>query len=1044
MKPFLRNASPPLPLSQRRLALFTLNALFALGVLLASPAFAQSTISGKVTSSEDNAPLPGVSILIKGSQTGTTTDVDGSFNLQAIPSDVLVFSFIGYATQELPVNQQTTFNITMATDLQQLSEVVVVGYGTVKKTDLTGAVGLVDNKQLTQRGAVNVMDAMQGQVAGVDVSNSTGRAGSGFNIQIRGVQSFKGGQPLYVVDGVIMPEGISFLNPQDIERIDILKDASSAAIYGSRGAYGVVLVTTKGGASVKDQAVISYDGYVGVRQAARLPKFMDGDTWWNWRQDSFISDALVRNQAIPANPGYNSTGPELQRRLDEQDYTDWPSLMIQDGFQSNHWLSFSGRGDKMAYTFGAGYQDEKGNIANEEYKRYNFKASIDHTLNKYWSAGANLSLSFEDQNYGSPSAMLEAFRMNPIMSPYDVETGQLIVSPGKDEIADQPGKYHIDFTSSVNPLIDQQKTLQEGHATYAIGNVYLQYSPISWLKFKTTISPRYTSRSRGQFLGRDSEGRVGGLPYAQRQLNESYSYIWDNQITATKAFNNHNFDFIGLFSSNYFVNEMTFVAQDNMDPSAKGYYSIGATGDKTKVTSNSDYSKETLLSFAARLNYAFKDKYLVTLTSRWDGASVLAEGNKWASFPSAAIGWKLSEESFLANSSVVDNLKLRASYGFTGNKVIDPYMTMATASTPTFYDYGGTLASGIRPDLIANKNLTWERTSEVNLGLDYSFFKGRVGGTIDVYNKVSKDLIVSRQLPMESGWQTVYQNIGEVVNKGVEVSLTTVNVSNSNLEWSTTFNFAKNNNEVTKVYEGTDIIYVVLNNGAGDGYNADDVIMKGHPLGSYYNWKADGVWQAGETAAATYGQLEGQGRVVDYDGNGVINQDDKRIIGSVLPKWTGGFNSTLTYKGFDFSFSVIARQGMTAYSPFHAEFTNHEDRGRSKLDIDWYMQSNPVTQARVSNEYPQPKNAGIYWRTYSVGYYRDASFVKVKNITLGYTFTQPFVDKVGLKNLRLYGNVTNPFVFTDYDGFDPEWATASYANGGMSFTTYQLGVNAKF
>jgi len=1018
--------------------------LTLLGSSFCFTASAQSTVQGKILSGEDQSALPGVSIIVKGTQTGTTSDADGSFALKATPSDVLVFSFIGYATQEIAVNDQTSFSITMSPDLQQLSEVVVVGYGTVKKTDLTGAVGLMDNEQLTKRGTTNPMEAMQGQVAGVDISTSTGRAGSGFNIQIRGVQSFKGGQPLYVVDGVIMPEGIGFLNPQDIERIDILKDASSAAIYGSRGAYGVVLVTTKGGANVKEQAVISYDGYVGVRQAARLPKFMDGDTWWNWRQDSFISDALVRNQPIPANPGYNSTGPELQRRLDEKDYTDWPSMLIQDGYQSNHWLSFSGRTEKMGYTFGAGYQDEQGNIANEDYKRYNFKASIDHNLSKHWAAGANMTLSFEDQNFGSPNSMLEAFRMNPIMSPYDVETGELVLSPGKDEIAGQPGKYHIDFTSSVNPLLDQQKASQDGHATTMIGNVFLQYAPLSWLKVKTTMSPRYTSRSRGQFLGRDSEGRVGGLPYAQRQLNEAYSYIWDNQVTVNKSINDHNFDFTGLFSTNYFVNEMTFVAQDAMDVSAKGYYSIGATGDKTKVTSNSDYSKETLMSFAGRLNYSFKDKYLLTLTSRWDGASVLAEGNKWASFPSAAVGWKLSEESFLSDVNFIDNLKLRASYGFTGNKVIDPYMTMATASTPTFYDFGGTGASGIRPDVIANKNLTWEKTSEINVGLDYSFFKGRVSGSVDVYDKVSKDLIVSRQLPMESGWQTVYQNIGEVENKGIELALNTVNISTANLEWTTSFNFAKNNNEVTGVYDGTDIIYVVVNNGVGDGYNADDVIMKGHPVGSYYNWVADGVWQAGDTEAKTYGQLEGQGRVVDFDGNGVIDQSDKRVVGSVQPKWTGGFNSTLVYKGFDFSFSVIAREGMTSYSPFHAEFTNHEDRGRQKLDINWYMQSNAVTPSRVSNEYPQPKNAGIYWRTYSVGYYRDNSFVKVKNITLGYTFNQSWIDKVGLKTLRLYGNVTNPFVFTDYDGFDPEWATASYANGGMSFITYQLGINAKF
>jgi len=1033
-------ASPPGKPRSRFSGLKVTSLSVILGLCFSVSVFAQNVVTGKVTSSDDGAPLPGVSVLIKGTTKGTATDTDGVFSIAASSGDVLVFSFIGYAAQEASVGSQTSINIILAPDLQELAEVVVVGYGTVKKTDLTGSVGLVDNEQLVKRGTVGAVEAMQGQVAGVDISSSNGRPGSNFNIQIRGVQSVQGGQPLYVVDGVIMPEGIGFLNPQDIERVDILKDASSAAIYGSRGAYGVVLVTTKAGSNVKQKAVISYDGFVGVRKAARLPDFMDGDTWWNWRQDSYISDAIVRGQAIPANPGYNSTGPELQRRLDEKDYTDWADLLIQDGRQSNHWVSLAGRSEKIGYTFGAGYQDEEGNVGGEKYKRYNFKTSVDHVLNEHWSAGLNFNLAFEQQDKGSPNTMLQAFRMNPVMSPYDVETGALIVSPGKDEIAGQPGKYHVDFTSSVNPLVDQKNAYQEASATYAIGNIFLQYSPVSWINVRTTLSPRFTSKVEGQYLGRDSEGRVGGQPYAQRQDNRSYSYIWDNQITATKSFNDHGFTFMGLYSTNYFVDEMTFVAQNNMDVSAKSYYNIGQTGDLTKVTSRSDYSKETLMSFAARLNYAYKDKYLVTLTSRWDGASVLSEGNKWASFPSAAIGWKISEESFMSDVNFVDNLKLRASYGFTGNKVVAPYSTMATASTGTYYDFGGTGANGIRPDGIANQDLTWERTGEVSVGLDYSILQGRVLGSVDVYNKKSKDLIIRRQMPYESGYPDVYQNIGEMVNKGVEVSLTTVNVSTGDLEWTTTLNFAKNNNEVTKLYEGTDMIL----ESRGDGYNPDDVIQVGQPMGSYYNWVTDGVWQAGDTEAATYGQREGQGRVVDYDNNDVIDADDKRFIGSNLPDWTGGFNSTLTYKGFDFSFSVVARQGMTYYSPFHAEFTNHEDRGRAKLDIDWYMQDNPHTESRATNFYPQPKNAGIYWRTYAVGYYRDASFVKIKNITLGYTIPNQLLERTGITHLRVYGNVLNPFVFTEYDGFDPEWAGATFANGGMSSITYQFGVNLKF
>ncbi|MEO7990310.1 MAG: TonB-dependent receptor [Chryseolinea sp.] len=998
-------------------------------------------ITGKISGADDGAPLPGVTVLQKGTNNGTSADSDGQYSIKVNdPNGTLVFTFIGYAAEEVLINGRTTVDVSLTPDIKELSEIVVVGYGTVKKKDLTGSVGLVDSEQLTKRGALNPMEAMQGQIAGVDISNTNGRAGSGFNIQIRGVQSIAGGQPLYVVDGVIVPEGIGFLNPQDIERIDVLKDASSTAIYGSRGAYGVVLVTTKSGASVNQKAVISYDGYVGVRKAARLPEFMDGTKWWNWRQDSFISDALVKGQAVPANPGYNGTGGELQRRLDEKDFTDWPSLMIQDGKQSNHWVSLSGRGDKMGYTFGVGYQEEEGNISKEKYRRYNFKVSIDHKLNDHWSGGAGMNLSLAQQDKGSPSAMLDAFRMNPIMSPYDTETGQLIVLPGKDEIAAQPGKYHVDFTSSVNPIIDQKNAFQESSTTYAIGNVYLQYAPITWLTFKTTFAPRFTMKREGQFLGRDSEGRVGGQPYAQLQNNEAFSYVWDNQVTANKTFGQHNFNLMGLYSTNLFVNDQSFISQDKMDISAKSYYNIGTAGDLTQVKSSSDYSKETILSFATRLNYSFKDKYLVTLTSRWDGASVLAEGKKWESFPSAAIGWKISQESFLSSAKFVNDLKLRLSYGFTGNKVVSPYSTQATASTGTYYDFGGAGANGIRPDGIANKDLTWERTGELDLGLDFSLFEARVFGSVDLYNKVSKDLILERQLPLESGYTKVFQNIGEVTNKGVEVTLTTVNVSTDALTWTTSFNFAKNNNEVTSLYGGTNTIYELRN----DGYNSDDAIIKGESLGSYYNWVADGVWQAGDTKAATYNQLEGQGRVVDFDTNGKIEDSDKRVIGSSLPKWTGGFNSTLTYKGFDLSLAIIARQGMTVYSPFHAEFTNHEDRGRAKLDIDWYMQDNDVTETRTTNFYPQPKNAGVYWRSYSVGYYRDASFVKVKNITLGYTIPSSIISKTGITNLRVYANVINPFVFTDYDGFDPEWASSTFANGGMSFTTYQFGVNLKF
>ncbi|QEC53779.1 SusC/RagA family TonB-linked outer membrane protein [Anseongella ginsenosidimutans] len=932
-------------------------------------------------------------------------------------------------------------DIQLAADVQSLDEVVVVGYGTVRKKDLTGAVAVVDNEQLNRRGALNPVEAMQGQVAGVDISNSSGRAGAGFDIRIRGQQSIQGGRdPLYVVDGVIT-DGIEFLNPQDIARVDILKDASSAAIYGSRGAYGVVLVTTKQGADVNRKAVISYDGYMGVRNVARMPEFMSGDKWMNWRQDAYISEAITRGNPVPEAPGFNTQSDEMQRRLDENDFTDWPSLVTQNGSQANHWVSLSGMSNNTGYTFGVGYQQEEGNVINEKYQRYNFKASIDQQLNEKWSGGINLNLALADYEAGAPNAMVNAFRMNPLMSPYNTEDGELIVQPGKDLVDGTSSNYHINFTSSVNPLVDMANASQETRTYYAIGNVFLQYVPLEGLSLKTTFSPRYKLDKYGQFLGTDSEGRVGGQPGGEIENTESFSYIWDNQVTYNKTAGEHSFNAMGLVSMNMFRDEVSFMSQDRMDMSAKSYHNVGSGGDLTTLQVDGDYARETILSFALRLNYSYMDKYLLTVSNRWDGASVLADGNKWESFPSAALGWKLSEEAFLENAGFIDDMKLRLSYGFTGNKVIGPYETQARASTPTYYDFGGTPMGGIRPTGIANRHLTWERTGELNAGLDFSFFKYRLSGSVDVYNKVSKKLILSRQLPFEAGYGVIPQNIGEVVNKGVEVGLTSVNISTPDLTWSTSINFARNNNEVTALYEDTDEIFQEL----GDGYDADDIVRVGFPLNSYYNWAADGVWQAAEAEeAAAFGQSEGQGRVRDLNGDGSITEADKTIIGTKMPDWTGGLSTTLTFKAFDLSVALIARQGMFVYSPFHAEFTNHEDRGRSKLDIDWYMQENPVTSARTSGMYPQPKNAGIYWKDSRVGYYRDASFLKVKNITLGYNFPSDMLERAGIGSLRVYANVLNPFVFTEYDGFDPEWADASLSSGGVSFVTYQVGVNLKF
>jgi len=1004
------------------------------------------SVSGVVTDATDGSPLPGVNVLVKGTNVGTTTDAAGAYKL-VVPDDnsVLIFSFIGYITQEVTVNARSTVDVVLKADAKELSEVVVVGYGEVKKTDLTGSVATLDPEQITKRGSLSALEGMQGQATGVDISNSSGRPGANFKIQIRGQQSLSGGQPLYVVDGVIT-DGIDFLNPQDIERIDILKDASSTAIYGSRGAYGVVLVTTKRGSSVKQKAVISYDGYYGIRHAARLPHFMPGDKWWEYRQDAFLTGVLQAGTAYDstsitnmANNAANKT--EVARRVAEKDFTNWPSLLIRDGRQMNHWITISGMSDnKMGYTVGVGYQEEQGNVINEDYKRYNFKASINHTLNDHWKAGTSINLAIVDQQAGSNNAIVDAFRMSPVLKPYLTDNPtQLAIQPGKD-------LPYVDQTSSVNPLVDMANASNNTRAFNAIGNVYLEYSPLRWLSVKTTFQPRFKYNKNGVFNGTNSEGKVGVLPDATVTQLESFSYVWDNQVSATKSINDHHFNLMGLYSTNLFRDE-TLNASSTLLPYNSNIYNLG-TADPTNQRNGSFFKRSTILSYAIRLNYSWRDKYLLTVSNRWDGSSVLAAGHKWASFPSAAVAWKLSEENFLSSVSAINNLKVRVSYGLTGNNQnVQPYDTQLTASTNTLYDFGGTGASGYGPGPIVSKQLSWEKVREVDAGLDFSFFNARISGSFDFYNKLTNGIILNRYLPLETGGYYdpakysgpyVRDNIGKVRNKGIEVALTTVNVQTDNVMWSTTFNFSRNRNSI-----------VDLGGITSDPANGWFV---GQPVTVNYNYVFDGIWQESERdQAKTYGQLPGQARVKDFDGNGVIDPNDRRILGTPMPSWIGGVSTTLNVKNFDFAASLYTRQGVQVYSYFHEEFLNFEDRGRAKLDVTWYMPDNNVTPGHASNEYPQPKNGGVYWNTSHVGFYKDASFVKIKNITLGYTIPKAMLERAKISSLRVYVNVLNPFTFTKYTGFDPEWADATYApstanpvSGGMSSIVYQFGANLKF
>jgi TonB-linked SusC/RagA family outer membrane protein len=1007
------------------------------------------SVTGVVKDGTTNDPLPGVTVQLKGTTTGASTNADGTYAL-SVPNGqaTLIFSYVGYTVQEVPVNNRTVVNVALLTDAKALEEVVVVGYGTQKKGDVTVAVASVAGEAIAERGTVNPLQAVQGQVAGVDISAGTGRAGTGYNIQIRGQNSLAGGSPLFVVDGVIVPD-INFLNPQDIAKMDVLKDAASTAIYGSRGSNGVVIVTTKQGSTVKGTATISYDGYTGIRRNVRMPDFMTGDELWEYRQNSYIVPELIAGNNPTSIGVAGADNPTIAARVANKQYTNWRDLVLQNGTQNNHWLTISGTSsNNIQYVLGAGYQNEKGTLVNEAFDRYNFKASVDHKLSDRWGAGASFNFSLAEQERGSDLAVTNAFRMSPLFSPYD-ENGNLVFRPGQIPV---PGTNSVtSITSSVNPILDNQNSENNTRRSFGVGNIYLQYSPLSWLDLRSSLSPRITFERNGRFWGSQTESRGGLQPAAELRNQESFSYILDNLITARKGFQDHSFTFTGLHSIQQERYESSFSRVTNL-PFNSSFYNLGTAATRENIAS--DFSKISLISYMARVNYSFKDKYLVTVAARWDGSSKLAPGQKWSSFPSASLAWRLSEESFLKGIAVINDLKLRLSAGVAGNNNnINAYGTQMNLSSPTFYDYNGVLALGYTPNRLPNADLTWERTREYDLGLDYGVLGGRISGSIDVYDKLSNGIIMDRDVAMENGWVSIRDNVGSVSNRGIELSLRTINVSTDRFTWSTTFNFARNKNAIEELLDQKIDL-------PGNAW------FIGKPINVNYTYVYDGVWQESERdRALLYKQLPGQAKVKDLDNNGLFNNADRAIIGQRDPKWTGGFSTQLTYLGFDFTASLFARQGQQVYSPFHAEFTNLTDRGRNKLDMNYYMPANNITPARQSNEYPMPGRPGDYWAL--VGYYKDASFVKVQNLSLGYNLPTGLLERIRLKNLRVYANVLNPFVFTDYDGFDPESAsgiennqgsitpvnnggtvnnspTGSLNNTGVSTVTYQFGVNLKF
>ena len=1083
-------------------------------------AYAQKTITGAIVDSTDE-PLIGANVLVKGTTNGTITDFDGKFTLKDVtPSDILVCSYIGYLTEEVKVGDRTSFKIVMKDDSKALDEVVVVGYGQMKKSDLTGSVASVRTEDITKKGTTSALEALQGAMPGVSITQNSSRAGGGFDIEIRGKSTLgSNNSPLYVVDGIIT-DNIDFLNPQDIERIDVLKDASSTAIYGSRATNGVVMVTTK---SAKEQGgglnapIISFEGYYGIKKAARMPDFMNGTEFAQFRHYRYLN-AMDDEGNFPSNyynaqnkwgmtngnyttayltAGGSYTGASyIKDVIANGQETNWRDEVLRTASQQNYYLSASGGSDVVSYHFGIGYQNEEGIYRKDDMKRYNFKGTIDAKINKYISTGISFNAANTINSTVDNVAVREAFRLNNLCRAYDDE-GKLIQQPGT---ATYLGTGSAQFTSTWNPLLDFENSDYNTRAWQALANFYVEVRPYKGLSVRSTFSPSYYNERAGEFEGSATAARSNADSRASVVNLTKFSWTWDNMVNYNINFGKNTINAMGLISSSKFDQEKyTQIAYGV--PQASKWYNM-ELASSTTYTSASAYTEWSMLSYAARLNYSYGGKYMATATVRWDGSSRFADGNRWGSFPSAALAWRISEEEFMKNTSTwLSNLKLRASYGKTGNNYTEGtnYPTSVIVEGGTLY-YGfadGTGNAVYYPSGIVNRKLSWETTSEWNAGIDFGFINNRISGGIDVYKKVSKDLLMNRQLTYEAGGLTVIDNIGKVKNVGVELNLQTINVQTKDWTWVTSFTFAHNKNEILEV------------NG-GKVSDIENSWFVGESINSLYNYEWTGIvndksmtvpnhqiatdkgFTPGQQVTsrdyyfACYGWGEGMPIIKDVNGDGVLDQSDKSIIGKSNPSWTGSIGSSLSFKGWEFSFNIYTKQNYKIYSPFLNQYTAYGDRGMQHINMDFYIPAGTLLGFDVDEngnryneryqadthygKYPFPTNvnasnagAGTIWagsnaksgtssmddmgtanKSGTPYQIEDASYWKVKNIMLSYTFPTQMLRKAQISSLRLYFNVTNPFVFTSYTGFDPEWGASSLAKGGPSSVTYQFGASIKF
>lgn len=981
------------------------------------------TIKGQILD-ETGESMIGVSVLVKGTTIGTVTDFDGNYTLE-VPSgkNILEISYIGYKTKEITIGNNSLINIKMEPDTQALDEVVVIGYGTVKKRDLTGAVASMKNEDVTVAPTSNVMEALQGKIAGMDIVKSSGQVGEDVSILLRGSRSIYGSnEPLFIIDGI--PGSYSQVNPSDIESVDVLKDASSTAIYGSAGANGVVIITTKRGKEGK--ATVNFDAYYGFSGSPNYKHGMVGDEWVNYQREAY----KYKNGDYPS---------DMSALFGNQDYTDaynagkWIDWIDEASGNTattqKYSLSVSGGSEKTKIFASTSYNREEGLLSNDNLNKYSLRLNIDQEIFSWAKMGFTSNLTYQDRNQGVKNTFTKGLSSFPLGDAYD-----------------QNGKINHEYiTGQYSPLGDfiEDQYVNNTRSTYLNVSGYLELSSNKDFTFTSRINGTLSDSRQGQYWGDQCNANrpsYAGSPHAAITNKNAWNYTWENILSYnTTIAKDHNIGGSVITSWNKNQNDSSLAAASGQMVDRWSFWRL-ASGASQHV--ESDFAQTQKMSFAVRFNYSYKGKYLFTFSNRWDGVSQFSAGHKWDSFPAGAIAWRISDEPFMnVAKNWLNNLKLRVGYGITGNSGgVDAYGTTTQAYVYTgngltlngqnssFTQYTGTYGS---------KDLGWEKSYNWNVGLDYGILNNRVDGSIEWFKTTTKGLLFKRTLPITSGltgWGSplsIWQNIAETSNQGVEVTINSHNIKTKDFSWNTTLSVTWSKEKIEKLPDG-DLI--------------SENLFVGHSIKSIYGYKYTGIWGTNtpQDILDAYGVKPGfiQIETLEKDGDGGVHKystNDRQVLGHTNPDWIVGLNNTFTYKNFDLSVFAMARYGQTINSDLLGYYTAEQSVTTNQLaGADYWTENNQGAY------YPAPGTGSEQSTVISALRVRDGSFIKVKNITLGYTFPVNISRKALMEKCRIYATAYNPFIYVkdkQLKGTDPE------TNGSDAFPTFRqfvFGVNLTF